>query len=236
MVESDENVMGAMIFDRARQEIPDLQSADMGVIYTPRDGDQKLRYWQADEAGEPDNPRPEALPVGRAGMQLFNSGVSPADIFREYQKYNTSAKNEAPGTLAESVSGLVRQPYPSEAEFFRSRPDVAGMATEDARIALNPNSPLNPQERNAVAVNEAVRLAMREYQQPAPALTPAQAQYLSTVNNGAAYPGGEAAQRETMIARLLSGDPSAGQTSQQQQEYAAKIKALIGNLTGAVKP
>jgi hypothetical protein len=231
MVESDENVMGAMIFDRARQEIPDLQSADMGVIYTPRDGDQKLRYWQADEAGEPDNPRPEALPVGRAGMQLFNSNVSPDDILGEYRRYNA-----APGTLAESVSGLVRQPYPSEAEFFRGRPDVSGMATEDNRIALNPNSPLSAQERNAVSVNEAARLAMRGYQQPAPALTPEQAQYLSTVNNGAAYPGGEAAQRETMIARLLSGDPSAGQTSQQQQEYAAKIKALIGNLTGAVKP
>jgi len=92
MVESDENVMGAMIFDRARQEIPYLQRADIGVIYTPREGEERqLEYWPADEPGAPDSPRPQSLPMGRAGVQVFSPNVRPADILGEYLSHNPGA-------------------------------------------------------------------------------------------------------------------------------------------------
>jgi len=54
-----------------------------------------------------------------------------------------------------------RDLFDSEREFFRENPSVAGMATEDNRIILNPFSGLSDEEMKAVAVNEAVRLYMR---------------------------------------------------------------------------
>jgi hypothetical protein len=138
---------------------------------------------------------------------------------------------DRPNSLAAMLQGLVRNPYQSETDFFRRSPHVGGMATEDNRITLNPFSPLSARELDAVTVNEGARLAMRNYSHQPPALTSQQSSTLSTIDNGRPYGGGnDEAQRQTIIARMLSGDPTAGQWTQDQAEYAGKVKAMMPRL------
>jgi hypothetical protein len=125
------------------------------------------------------------------------------------------------------LSHLMREPYPGELEYFRKSPHVGGMATEDGRIILNPYSPLQPHEKASVVQNEAARLAMHGMAQP-PMMNKQQSGYLATADGGKPYGGGnDRAQRETIIGRALSGDPSAGQLSPEQTAYAAEVARRI---------
>src|SRR4051812_43212249 len=54
-----------------------------------------------------------------------------------------------------------REPWPSENAFFKIRPEVTGMATEDDCVVLNPYSNLSESEKEAVLLNESARLFMR---------------------------------------------------------------------------
>ena len=121
-----------------------------------------------------------------------------------------------------TISGVpIRSPYASEDTFFKGSPHVAGMATEDNQIALNPYSRLSQEERGAVAENEAARVWMRRPEwAPNVDLTPEQAQKFATY-------GQPLDQRSTIIARILSGDQSAGAPTQQQLEYAQRLAAAM---------
>lgn len=132
---------------------------------------------------------------------------------------------------------LLREPYQSEDSYFRQSPHVGGMATEDGRVVLNPHSPLNAQERQAVGANEVARLSMRNMPTPPPPITPTQQSFLNTVDNGNPYAGGDpTSQWQTIIGRLLSDDPSAGDVTQEQRDYASKVKATSPNLVNRNTP
>lgn len=109
--------------------------------------------------------------------------------------------------------------YPGENDYFRRNPHVAGMATEDGRVILNPYSSLSDDEQGAVYLNEASRLLMRESSPPSFNITPEQRERFATINNGQPY-GSEQDIRETIAARILSGDPSAGAATPEQFAYA----------------
>jgi hypothetical protein len=121
-----------------------------------------------------------------------------------------------------SLGGVpLREPYPSESAFFRGNKHVAGMATEDDKIALNPYSGLTQGQQDAVAQNEASRVWMRRPEfSPEVDLTPEQQQAF------AAY-GQPKDQKATVIARIISGDSSAGQPTQQQLEFAQRLAASM---------
>lgn len=130
--------------------------------------------------------------------------------------------------MAEAVYGYeVRQPFPGEDAFFRSNPHVGGMAAEDGRITLNPYSKLSPAEKQAVARNEAVRLFQRDngvrYTFP---LTEAQKMAFA----GSPYADDLDSARQTIVARALSGDPSAGQLTDDQRSAADLTQAHIDML------
>jgi hypothetical protein len=114
-----------------------------------------------------------------------------------------------------------RKPYDGEDAFFKASPHVAGMATEDNHIALNPYSGLSHDELMAVAQNEAARVWMRR-----PEWTPnvelTQGQQQAFANYGAPVD-----QQSTVIARLVSGDPSAGQATNQQLEFAQRLASAL---------
>jgi hypothetical protein len=113
----------------------------------------------------------------------------------------------------------VRQPSQSELDYFRKNPQVGGMAAEDGRIILNPASKLSSEEKAAVAKNEAARLYMRENGVvPDFELTPEQKATFA----GTAYgtPENESALKSTIAARILSGDPSAGNVTADQKAFA----------------
>ena len=111
--------------------------------------------------------------------------------------------------------------YPGEAAYFEANPTVAGMAAEDGNVILNPNSSA---AAYPVYVNELSRLAIREGAVPAPsfALTPEQVKFLDSNTYAKAS---EEDRRATIAARILSGDPSAGEPTAEQRAYVDKILA-----------
>ena len=111
----------------------------------------------------------------------------------------------------------MRDPYESELKFFKSRPEVAGMATEDNKIILNPYSKISKEEQQAVANNEAMRLFMKVAKiAPEFELTSEQAKFFK----GTEYEKDPVAARQTILARILSGDPSAKNVTEEQQKAA----------------
>jgi len=102
--------------------------------------------------------------------------------------------------------------FDGEESFFRDRPEVAGMAAEDGSIILNPYSPLDKKSLRAVAKNEALRLKMhRDEFIPDIKITPEQRSFFS----GTEYATNEQAMKQTILARIYSGDPSARATKEQ---------------------
>jgi len=120
----------------------------------------------------------------------------------------------------------VRKPFASERKFFRENRHIAGMATADNRITMNPFSPLKPGERQAVVKNEAARLLMRKKRQPFSfSLTPQQVRSFAGTTYG--QPGKERARQETVVGRLVSKDPSAGESTEAQRLAASRVSAKL---------
>jgi len=100
------------------------------------------------------------------------------------------------------------------------------MSTEDQYVILNPYSKLSPQEKSAVHVNEAARLYMNKHGVPDVSLTKEQEQNLAGLNE---YANAEPQYRKaTMLARILSGDPSAGIPTMEQSEAIKPMLFLRG--------
>ena len=120
--------------------------------------------------------------------------------------------------------GLRDQLFPSEDEYFKANPNVAGMAAEDDKVIINPYSKISEKEKEAVMLNEAARVHMRNKMIDAPNydLTP---EHLEKFGSYSKDPNDI---RQTIAARILSGDPSAGQPTQAQQEYVGRLRQFMG--------
>ena len=115
--------------------------------------------------------------------------------------------------------------YPGEDEYFKKNRKVAGMAAEDNQIVLNPYA--EGVNLDAVAKNEAARLWMRENKvTPGFLVTPEQ----KTSFAGTVYENDPAAMAQTILGRIVSGDPSAGNITPEQLQWANTImQQMIGN-------
>jgi hypothetical protein len=121
----------------------------------------------------------------------------------------------------------IRSPYQGEMTFFQKNPHVSGMATEDKRIILNPASGLSEAEQMAVAQNEAMRLFMKDKQfKPAFEITPQQLSYFKSMGADYAKPENKLAAQHTILARILTKDPSITPTKEQAQE-AKRLQSLL---------
>jgi hypothetical protein len=114
----------------------------------------------------------------------------------------------------------VRQPYPSEDEFFWLNPNVAGYAAPGGEVALNPHSPLPTESKMRVALNEATRHHMMDqgtlHKFP---LTEGQREFFQSTSPGH-YAKDPQMARHTVTARILSGDNSAGPYTPEQRMAA----------------
>jgi hypothetical protein len=118
----------------------------------------------------------------------------------------------------------LREPYESEADFFLRRPDVEGMASDDGYVVLNPYSRLSPEKKASVALNECARLFMRDnHFRPEFDITDEQYQCFHNYGTISDI-------RETIAARLLSGDPSAGSPTDAQSAF---VRDLLIAMTAA---
>ena len=121
--------------------------------------------------------------------------------------------------------------YPGEDEYFKANPNVGGMAAEDNQVIINPYSPLSDEEKEAVRMNEVARLAMRNgYKRPTFDLTPEQQESFKD------YSTDEQDIRETIIGRILSGDPSAKNVTPEQKKYAEELQKVLKYQTGGSIP
>ena len=121
----------------------------------------------------------------------------------------------------------IRAPAKGELAFFKDRPEVAGMATEDNKITLNPYSTLSKKELSSVAQNEALRIFMRLNDiQPKFSLTKDQLYMFK----GTEYENDPLAAKQSILARILSGDPSAGEPTLDQTLEAQKIQEQVMKL------
>lgn len=136
-----------------------------------------------------------------------------------------------PKQKPESIYGYpIRKPYQSESDFFKNRPEVAGMATEDNAITLNPYSKNTPAQQNLVAQNEAIRQYLKENKvSPSFNLTPEQEAQFAKTEYGQSKDKNPL--KHSIIARILTGDPSAGNTTQEQINQANLIKQKLDSLT-----
>jgi uncharacterized protein YwbE len=149
-------------------------------------------------------------------------------IISEQQKTATLPTKKAEDDTTYSYP-LRKKLYPGEDKFFKENPNVGGMAAEDQSVILNPYSSLNDKEKQSIIINETARLAMRGgYERPTFELTPEQKQsfknYSSNIQD----------QRETIVGRILSGDPSAGNVTPEQKKYAEGLRSVM-NLNNGFK-
>ena len=132
--------------------------------------------------------------------------------------------------MAEFIAGIpMREPFKGELDYFRKNPSVAGMATEDNKVIINPFTQLNEQQKRAVAINEVARVWMRTKKEYAPdfSLTKEQEQFLDTTTYRNAQ---ESDRLATIAARLLSNDTSAGVPTAEQSLFVSRLKAaMFGN-------
>jgi len=135
-------------------------------------------------------------------------------------------KREEPAIVKRNRYGMPeRTLYDSEFQYFKANPGVAGMAAEDNAVILNPFSRLSEKEQDAVRMNESARLLMRgDFEKPNFALTPEQQSFLSNTEYANAD---EANRQQTVAARLLSGDPSAGRGTPEQMEYVSRLRQAL---------
>ena len=106
--------------------------------------------------------------------------------------------------------------FHGEDEYFRKNPKVGGMASfETGDIILNPYA--DPSiNKTAVAMNEALRLKMNdEGFVPDIDISDEQKDFFK----GTAYEGNDDAIKQTIFARIYSGDPSAKATQKQMEAY-----------------
>lgn len=124
----------------------------------------------------------------------------------------------------ERKSRLRASLFPGEQDFFQTNKHVAGMAAEDGNVILNPFSGNSAAEQDAVYTNELSRLLMREQDvRPAFDLTPEQRSQFE----GTPYATNEPAMKETIAARIVSGDPSAKQPTGDQAAFAKALAKML---------
>ena len=137
-----------------------------------------------------------------------------------------------------SIAGIeIRKPYPSEDAFFKKHPNVGGMAASDNRIILNDHSSLSDTEKEAVATNEAARVHMRTTKSLKPSFKLTEEQE-GTLRGTTYSKATSQDRRETIAARILSGDPSGGTPTEEQLNFVGQLKSKmfpktkIGHITG----
>jgi hypothetical protein len=122
----------------------------------------------------------------------------------------------------------VRLPYVSENSWFEEHPEIAGYASEDECIVINPSTKLSEDQIECVCLNEAYRLLMYRWTiVPNIILTDTQRELFF----GTSYFYDEDALKQTIIARIVSNDPSAGKITDEQRGYAACLVQFAEVLT-----
>lgn len=121
----------------------------------------------------------------------------------------------------------LRRPFPAELEWFSRENTIAGYSAEDDQVVLNPYADLSRAQFASVLHNEAIRIFMRKL-----SLRPDIDLHHDQIAKfaGTPYEHNFDALRETIIARIISRDPSAGRVTQKQLGYASALSAIFDRI------
>jgi len=78
------DVIGSLMFENAKKEYPYLADKDIAFDYAPSQGRGFLEFYSPEETGSPEYPRPQNIPLGRVGVQVFDPKTRPIDILADY--------------------------------------------------------------------------------------------------------------------------------------------------------
>ena len=74
-----------MNFEDIVKQYPYLADKPVDYLYSPRVGDNRfLEAYPPEETGDPRDPRPKELPLGRYGIQVFNPKTTALDVLGDY--------------------------------------------------------------------------------------------------------------------------------------------------------
>ena len=81
---SNDQVIGQMLFEKAKTEYPYLADKDIAFDYAPAKGRGFLEFYSPEETGSQEYPRPQNIPMGKVGVQVFDPKTRPVDILADY--------------------------------------------------------------------------------------------------------------------------------------------------------
>lgn len=149
---------------------------------------------------------------------------------REVSRSTTNKQKSAgPPALRALSKSLFRERRSTrhEADWFARASDIPSYASSDGYIVFNPHLKLTKRVRRSLYLNEYTRLLFRKL-----ALTPDITLRESQVRRfqHTPYAKNKKALRETIIARLVANDPSAGNATEFQRGYARCMQQLLAKL------
>jgi hypothetical protein len=74
------NQKGSELFEQAKKDYPYLADKDITFKYSPNPSDQRMLEFYHPEETE----RPEYMPAGKIGIEVFNPKTTPLDILGDY--------------------------------------------------------------------------------------------------------------------------------------------------------
>lgn len=148
------------------------------------------------------------------GIKRMRKGKSP--FFEDKPQSITLDPDEVPiGNVGKEVkidNEVRNKLYPGEDKYFKENPNVGGMMTEDNKIIINPYSKLTDEEKQSVIKNEKIRLKFKQNNiVPNIDITDEQ----RATFKGTPYENNDDAIKQTLVARIMTGDPSAKATKEQ---------------------
>jgi hypothetical protein len=130
---TNDEVVGQMLFEKAQTDYPYLADKNLAFKYSPGGGRGLLEFYGPDEPGSPEYPRPQEIPMGQVGVQVFDPKARPMDILADYvshygveqdpflkeryQQFSSSFTPEQQQTLKEQYEWYQKHP-----EFKETRP------------------------------------------------------------------------------------------------------------------
>jgi hypothetical protein len=127
ILDTIETDRGNKLFERAQQEYPYLSGKDIAYKYSPQQGRGFLEFYDPQETGSPEYPRPKELPLGKVGIEVFDPKTRPIDILADYvshygvekDPYLAQRYQEFIGSMSPQQRQILQQQY----QYYQQHPD-----------------------------------------------------------------------------------------------------------------
>lgn len=127
MLDAIQADQGAKLFEKAQQEYPYLSGKDIAYKYSPNQGRGFLEFYDPEETGSPEYPRPKELPLGKVGIEVFDPKTRPIDILADYvshygvekDPYLTQRYQEFINSMSPEQRQILREQY----QYYQQHPE-----------------------------------------------------------------------------------------------------------------